>query len=273
MAKQSGLRARDIDRSTTATALDNAYADGQLSYEEHRLRLERARAAVTLGELDALVADLQVRTAMPPRAVPSARRGPGVGVLRWAVATVGLLALAALVWFVVRTTPEDDEPVAAATTTTTTTSSYPAEVTPIFAPRVDFAAAAGYEQFVDLYRARFGDTISDNLNINIENGYASFTRAEELDRERDFTFRGGFDTGDLAARETNTQVIDIATVSPETYAALLQQAVERTALRDAYVTHVMMRTGRTGPEISVYVTNNVSENEYIIATFDGRIIR
>ena len=56
-------RATDDDRTTTCQLLDLALDDGQLSMEEHRQRVSSATKAVTLGELQTLVSDLQIRSA------------------------------------------------------------------------------------------------------------------------------------------------------------------------------------------------------------------
>jgi hypothetical protein len=53
-------RAKDSDRQDTCAILDNAQNDGKLSMAEHRERVSTATNAVTLGDLQGLVADLQV---------------------------------------------------------------------------------------------------------------------------------------------------------------------------------------------------------------------
>ena len=88
------IRASDADRERTATLLREHHAQGRLTPEEFNERLDRVFAAKTLGELDALLADLPgidlyrlpaagIRPA-PPGARRSGggsaveRRGPGV---------------------------------------------------------------------------------------------------------------------------------------------------------------------------------------------------
>lgn len=66
----SATRAKDSDRQDTCAILDNALSDGELSGEEHRERVSAATNAVTLGELRALVADLQVDSAPVQLRVP-----------------------------------------------------------------------------------------------------------------------------------------------------------------------------------------------------------
>ncbi|EUA54119.1 hypothetical protein I550_5760 [Mycobacterium intracellulare 1956] len=67
-------RARDSDRQDTCTILDNALSDGEVSAEEHRERVSAATKAVTLGDLQALVRDLQSNTG---RELPALDSRPG----------------------------------------------------------------------------------------------------------------------------------------------------------------------------------------------------
>jgi Domain of unknown function (DUF1707) len=52
------IRASDADRERTATLLREHHAEGRLTAEEFNDRLDRALEAKTIGELDALLADL-----------------------------------------------------------------------------------------------------------------------------------------------------------------------------------------------------------------------
>lgn len=56
----TATRAKDSDRQDACRILDDALRDGELSMEEHRERVSAATKAVTLGDLQRLVADLQV---------------------------------------------------------------------------------------------------------------------------------------------------------------------------------------------------------------------
>jgi hypothetical protein len=52
------MRASDADRERTATLLREHHAEGRLTAEEFSDRVDRTLAAKTIGELDALLADL-----------------------------------------------------------------------------------------------------------------------------------------------------------------------------------------------------------------------
>jgi hypothetical protein len=83
------LRASDADRDRTAELLREHHAVGRLTAEEFADRLDKVFAARTLGELDALLADLpaidlyQLPAAgirpVPPGAVRRRRGGAGLG--------------------------------------------------------------------------------------------------------------------------------------------------------------------------------------------------
>src|SRR6478752_7870330 len=88
-----GTRAKDSDRNDTCAVLDSALADGQLSGEEHRQRVASATNAATLGELQALVSDLQ--TANAPVQLPNLKptRLPTAGGWGIKAAIVAVLVL------------------------------------------------------------------------------------------------------------------------------------------------------------------------------------
>lgn len=58
MARNPYLRVSDADRDQVASVLREHHAQGRLTLEEFQERLERAYAAKTYADLDAIVADL-----------------------------------------------------------------------------------------------------------------------------------------------------------------------------------------------------------------------
>jgi hypothetical protein len=112
------IRASDADRERTATLLREHHAEGRLTAEEFSDRLDRALTAKTIGELDALLADLPgidlyrlpaagIRPAPPGARRPRSgdgvldRRSPGAvspqRVATWA-AWAGISALLFVAW-------------------------------------------------------------------------------------------------------------------------------------------------------------------------------
>ena len=111
------MRASDADRERTVTVLREHHAEGRLTADEFSDRVDRALAAKTIGELDALLADLPgidlyrlpaagIRPAPPggrrPRSSGAVdRRSPGTvspqRVATW-VAWAAISALLFVVW-------------------------------------------------------------------------------------------------------------------------------------------------------------------------------
>lgn len=76
-AASGRMRARDLDRVNASGLLDAAYAEGQLGGDEYHDRTARVAAAKTIGELRALVDDLQLPAARVRAATEGMRAGTG----------------------------------------------------------------------------------------------------------------------------------------------------------------------------------------------------
>ncbi len=92
-----GTRATDSDRNNACQALDSALDEGQLSMEVHRERVSAATQATTLGELQALVSDLQVHQSPRQLTSPSSDRAGNWGIRTAAVGV--LLPLGLGLWW------------------------------------------------------------------------------------------------------------------------------------------------------------------------------
>lgn len=75
-ARLSSLRCADQDRELVAQVLNNAYAQGRLTFDEHTERIAHAYDALTFGDLDVLTDDLVAashrRVAPAPMTPPAA---------------------------------------------------------------------------------------------------------------------------------------------------------------------------------------------------------
>lgn len=69
------LRCADRDRELVAQVLNNAYAEGRLTFEEHAERIAKAYDALTFGDLNVLTGDLVAA----PRPPAPAYSGPAAG--------------------------------------------------------------------------------------------------------------------------------------------------------------------------------------------------
>lgn len=276
------MRARDIDRATAATALDNAYSEGQLSFDEHQARIARARSAKTLGELQAVVADLQAPVELPDPPMPRApSRVTTVPIMLGAAALVGVVAIVA--WLVMRSGASDGNASSAAAVSTSaavptstvasTTAPPPSGVVPIIAPKVNFATADGIRLYVDLYRAKFGDTIADDVTFYPNDNYATSSRAVQPNRSQDFLFRGGFDPGSVSSRDPKAPVLDIGTVDVDRLVGLMAGATQTVGVPDATLGHIMFEMDDGAPQLRIYVSTETNSGGYIEATFAGEITR
>ncbi|MDV8021134.1 DUF1707 domain-containing protein [Rhodococcus sp. IEGM 1330] len=194
MSGNASKRAREIDRATTATALDRAYSDGQMTYEEHRLRIERAGAAVTLSDLRALTDDLQTDVDLPeppPRHYEPKRR------LLYALLAVIVVAVGLTVFLL--DSPADDEPILAAVPTSSPTSSPTSVVevadgvTPIVARPFDFDTAAGLDDFRQQYVDRYETSEVISVSIRLVDQRADIYRFDANRAVEDVSVDGGFD--------------------------------------------------------------------------------
>ncbi len=96
MASDPRIRASDADRDRVAATLREHHAAGRLTMEEFQERLDHAYAARTLGDLDAIMADLPAidlyqlpipaTQAPAPTAHPRRPEMPGGAVSAWRAA-------------------------------------------------------------------------------------------------------------------------------------------------------------------------------------------
>ncbi|MGF0310584.1 MULTISPECIES: DUF1707 SHOCT-like domain-containing protein [Nocardiaceae] len=190
MAENSSKRARDIDRVTTATALDKAYSDGQMTYEEHRLRIERARTAVTLSDLRALTDDLQSDVDLPeppPRHYEPKRR------VLYALLAVIVVAVGLTV--ILLDSRADDEPILAAVPTSTPTPVVEVAdgVTPIVARPFVFDTAAGLDDFRARYLEQYKSLEVIAVSIRLVDQRADVYRFDADRAVEDVSVNGGFE--------------------------------------------------------------------------------
>lgn len=203
MSENASKRAREIDRATTATALDRAYSDGQMTYEEHRLRIERCRAAITLRDLRALTDDLQSDVDLPeppPRHYEPKRR------VLYALLAVIVVAVGLTVFLL--DSRAEDEPILAAAPTSSTSTPVPEVevgegVTPIVARPFVFDTAAGLDDFRQQYIDRFGSSEIISVRIQMADQRADIYRFDADRAVEDVTVYGGFDPGPYSSSSLN----------------------------------------------------------------------
>lgn len=275
----SSTRARDIDRAQACGLLDAGYGEGQLDPTEYEARTTAAMKAKTLGELDALVSDLQIPDHLVEAALAQAparaprRRVPG------RVVAVGVVAAVAVIGTVVFTTRGDDAAPAPVENVAAEQAPAPApipagEPQPIVVEPIDTATADGIAEFLRLFRDKFGDLIVDELYL--EQRHASFERMlpEQPHRVQRWDFYRGFEpSGSPTSRSSDTATVDLAAIEIDRLRDLIRDAPSRVGLPAGRIDYIIVRPDpiTAEPEIGLYVEDPALRSGYLYSTFDGRV--
>ena len=228
----AATRAKDSDRNNTCQVLDSALADGQLSMEEHRTRVATATTAATLGDLQALVDDLQTGNApvqmpdlkKPLRLSGSATGGGGWG-LRAAVAGVLVVLGIAIGWGLYGNT---SSPLSFTSDPGAKSDGIPAKV---ITPPKQLQSLGGLTGLLEQMRQRFGDTMGYSLTIYPD--YAVLTRPDPADDRRtlSYSYRGGFDDPSTSSKGDNDALVDLGAFDVKNTVAILRGAPETVGLQ------------------------------------------
>ncbi|KIQ19318.1 DUF1707 SHOCT-like domain-containing protein [Rhodococcus sp. MEB064] len=256
-------RARDIDRALVATALDSAYADGQLTYDEHRLRTDAARTAVTLGDLQLLAGDLQADVPLPePKPAPVREEPTGRRPLVLGAVVVLAVVTTAVVLGIRDSGPTAPSPGMIAAE----------QFEPIVAVPFDFTTAGGLADFRDRYLARFANPMITDLTMFPAEGRASLTRVED-GRTRDVSVDGGFAvSADTDPLEAGYLPFDFSLIDTARLAESMTTAAAAVERPGASVTHVLARNTGT-PEVLVYAADADGRGGYLQTGLEGDVIR
>ncbi len=228
----AATRAKDSDRNNTCQVLDSALADGQLSMEEHRTRVATATSAATLGDLQALVDDLQTGNApvqmpdlkKPLRLSGSATGGGGWG-LQAAVAGVLVVLGIAIGWGLYGNT---SSPLSFTSDPGAKSDGIPAKV---ITPPKQLQSLGGLTGLLEQMRQRFGDTMGYSLTIYPD--YAVLTRPDPADdrRKLSYTYRGGFDDPSTSTKSDSDVLVDLGAFDIKNTVAILRGAPETVGLQ------------------------------------------
>ncbi|MGU3436255.1 DUF1707 SHOCT-like domain-containing protein [Actinomycetes bacterium M1A6_2h] len=242
------LRARDIDRAASAGQLDAAYADGQLDYDEYRRRVDCARAATTVGELDALNVDLQTIEPLPEVRPLGHRRSRkplaivAVAVVIAAGAVVGARELAGERGRI------------------GTSELRQADVVPIVATPFSFDTAAGLANFRTQYLARFGDPNVLAVYMDVTDDTALVERVTPDGRGQRIEVNAGFDVSGDTVSTAGRPIVDWNTLDTDALARRISEAPTQLGRPSAAVDTVNMSfdaaSGRPVVRIDVRENNN-----------------
>jgi hypothetical protein len=275
-SQTASTRAKDSDRNDICQILDTALSEGQLSMSEHGQRVKAATTATTLGDLRALVSDLQ--TANAPVQLPTLKKprlnvssaGGGWGI-RAAVAGVLVLLGIGIGWGLYGNTPSP-------LNFTSDPGAKSDGVAPVvLTPPRQLHSLGGINGLLEQMKKRFGDTNGYRLVIYPE--YASLDRADPDDDRRvlDYTYRGGWGDPSTSARSTDATVVDLAKFDAKAVVGVLRGAPETLNIKPADVksTYLIIEPSRdtTAPgtlSISIYVSSDFGSG-YIQLGADGTV--
>lgn len=253
------MRARDSDRTDVCQALDTALTEGQLSMEEHRQRIARATSAATLGDLQELLADLQL--SHPPAVT---RRHAGVP--GWVVAAAGaavVIAVGGLVaWGMSDRTasrPAVNAPAAAgASAQPSPTTSQPPD-----GPRL-LHSVGGVNGLLEQVRKKFGDAKGYELSVYTD--YAEMVRDDTEDDR--FIARWRYEAGKWTGpgttpRRGDARVVDLSAFDAAAVIAVIRGVPETMGLKPMNVLKTWFTVepaeDPTAPEaLTVHITVSTS---------------
>lgn len=271
----SGTRAKDSDRNDTCQILDSALSEGQLSMTEHGERVKAATTATTLGELQALVADLQTNNApvqLPTlkkaRSLPMAGNGWG---LRLAVAGVLVVFGIAIGWGLYGNTPSP-------LNFTSDPGAKSDGITPVvLTPPRQLHSLGGLTGLIEQMKQRFGDTTGYRLTVYPD--YASLTRPDPTEerRELNYTYRGGWDDPSSSSKTSDAVEVDLSKFDAKAVVGVLRGAPETLGMKPDEVESTYLTidpsTDPTTPgavAVDIYVSSDYGSG-YIELAGDGRV--
>jgi hypothetical protein len=275
-SQMASTRAKDTDRNDTCQILDTALSEGQLSMSEHEQRVKGATNATTLGDLRALVSDLQ--TANAPVQLPALKKprlassgANGGWVIRVAVMVVLVLLGISIGWGLYGNTSSPlnftSDPGAKADGVA------PVVLTP---PR-QLQSLGGLSGLFEQMKQKFGDT--NGYRVVIYPDYASLDRPDPSDdrRQLSYTYRGGWGDPSAAPAGSEVKVVDLSKFDTKAVVGVLRGAPETLNMKPADVksTYVIVEPSRdlTAPgtvSISIYVSSDFGSG-YIELYPDGSV--
>ncbi|BBX10880.1 hypothetical protein MAIC_56830 [Mycolicibacterium aichiense] len=273
-SQTSSTRAKDTDRNDTCQILDTALSEGQLSMTEHEQRVKAATTAMTLGDLRALVSDLQ--TANAPVQLPTLRKprlsAPGTNGswgIRLAIMGVLVMLGIGIGWGLYGNTPSP-------LNFTSDPGAKSDGVAPVvLTPPRQLHSLGGLTGLFEQMKKKFGNTEGNRLVIYPD--YASLTRPDPSDdrRELNYSYRGGWDDPTPSGASSDAKLVDLSKFDAKAVVGVLRGAPETLNMKpgDVKSTYLIIEPSRdqTVPgtlTISVYVSSDFGSG-YIQLYPDG----
>ena len=265
-------RARDIDRAQTCGLLDAGYGEGQLDPTEYESRTATAMKAKTLGELDALVSDLQI----PKHLVEAARDAAPAprGRVPGRVVAAGVVAAVAVVGTVVFTTRgHDAAPEAVVAAEPVSAPVAPGEPQSIVIEPLDPRSPEAIRDFLHQYEQKFGDLRVDEVRFYPT--YVYFTRMldDQPLRAQSWSFRAGFSTSGSPSSRSSDTTIDLAALDVDRLAEVVAAGPNRVGVPAGEVEYIVARPDSTDEGLVTILFEDKDERTGMVDTrLDGSIV-
>jgi hypothetical protein len=268
-------RATDKDRNDTCQVLDAALGDGQLSTEEHRQRVSSATKATTLGQLRALITDLQIR---PAEAGMSNPIDKPINKRRVVLGLVGLVVVAAgiqLAWGLSGSdspsAPPTSQPTSSPAVAITVSSPPPPSTT---AAPPQLLTLSGITGVFAQMRTQFGDTLGYQLNVYEDKVVVLRPDTANAHVVVQWMLRNGSWTnlGPSTAAASGSGVGDLSKFDVQAVMGVLHDAPQTLQLYDAPQTFLAVESRKDGTlYINVHVSDNTRRSGSIVVSADGAV--
>lgn len=253
-----GTRAKDSNRNDTCQVLDTALSEGQISMTEHGQRVKAATNAATLGELRAVIDDLQTSNApvaLPTLHAPRNAASRAAWGMRAAIGSVLVLLGIGIGWGLYGNTSSPFS-------LSSDPGAKPDGVTPVvLTPPRQLHSLGGINGLLEEMRKKFGDTMGYRLVIYPE--YAVLDRPDTKDDRRtlSYTYRGGWGDPGTSSKSSDATLADLGKFDTRAITAVLRGAPETLDIKpdEVKTTYLIIDPSRdpTAPGtvgISIYVS-------------------
>ncbi|OBK43260.1 DUF1707 domain-containing protein [Mycobacterium sp. 1081908.1] len=276
----ANTRATDSNRVDTCQLLDLALSDGQLSMEEHRQRVSAATNATTLGELQSLVSDLQIRRAAAQ--FPNLKSLAADRRVRIAVLLVVALLGVGIAWGLYGATrgSTPDRPQSPAANPVVVAPQPPTEAPSVAPPQSSTPPPAteqlmtvgGLSDVVAQIRTKFGDTIGYELLVYPER--ASIIRPDSVNAHKtvEFSYANGlWSSSSSASKPMDTTVGDIGKFDVQAVISALRAAPQTLHIDGGHPDYISIQAAEDGTlRIELYVNNGYT-GRYLMVNADGSV--
>ncbi|OBJ55631.1 DUF1707 domain-containing protein [Mycobacterium sp. 1423905.2] len=265
-------RATDDDRNAICQMLDAALGDGQLSAEEHRERVSAATRALTLGELDSLVSDLQIRKPPPPSSPPVSVRTWGI---RLSVALALVLLTVGVAWGLHRKPTSHAATVSTPSAPSVTVSlGAPTTTTMSPQPPPQLLTLSGVTEVLAQMRTQFGDNLGYQLNIYPDKAVLQRPDTANAHKIVEWIYRNGGWTnrGPSTAVFSGSGVGDLSKFDVQAVLDVAREAPNTLALYEAPQTFLAIQSRKDGTlYLNIHVSDNTRRSGSIVVGADGSI--